>query len=76
MRIRCKNEYCPYNKEDVSVLDHVCGCPHDVQITETAECETYWYAAATGQARDLREVPLCENPRLTPMYERKEGHSA
>ncbi len=75
MEVRCKNEYCPYGAEDPQgslMWPRKCASPPGGKaiITETGECETYWYAVACGKARDIREVPLSENPHLEPMYKR------
>lgn len=77
--VRCKNENCPYGVVDMSssMWPRKCASPPGGKaiITETGECETYWYAVAAGKATDIREIPLSENPHLEPMYKRLEGRT-
>lgn len=71
--IVCENEYCPYiGQGPESLLVRLCGCPRNVKISPTGECEIYWIEVAKGNAKDIREIPLSENPRLEPLYNRKE----
>lgn len=73
--LRCKNKYCAHYIEDSNsslMWPGKCGNPPDnkVIITETGECETYWYAVSCGKGEDIRKISLKEDPKLEPMYKR------
>ncbi|KKN52953.1 hypothetical protein LCGC14_0607540 [marine sediment metagenome] len=76
--IRCENQLCPFNAEagDSGLYPRKCGAPHDILISETGECSTYWWQVTIGKAKDYRGGGEKSNlSYLAPVFPKGRGGS-
>jgi len=58
MIVKCNNTLCVHFDHPAPYSMYgECTCPNGPVITPSAECFTYFYSVATGDSRDIREVP-------------------